>query len=352
MKAMCLLGPERFELREDYPEVPPPGDDEVTVRVRSVGICGSDLHLYQEGHIGDIGRGQPVVPGHEFMGEIVAAGPRARDGLGETLAPGRRVAVEPHIPCHRCEWCERGDVNLCPHHTFIGLPGFDGALRERLTVSARNCFSIPDTIGDAAGALLEPLGVALHALELSGNLLGRRVAVIGCGPIGLKILRLCRLAGASQVAGIEPIAARAEMARRWGADEVLETAAQESVAEAREISGGRGFDLVFECAWTGPALPPAIDIAAPGARVMLVGIPGRGDTVLSHSPARRKGLSLIFVRRMKHTYPRAIDLAARGERGVALDDLVTHRFPLQQTPQAFALNLRYGDNLIKAVIDI
>ncbi len=350
MKSIRLLGPRQLEFRTDYPEPVDPSDGEALIRVRAVGICGSDLHLYQSGHIGNLGRGDPLIPGHEFMAEVLATGPQAIDGFGRPLRTGSRVAVEPHLPCHRCEWCERGDVNLCPHHTFIGLPGFDGALRERMTLPARACFPIPDDISDEAGALLEPLGVALHALNLAGRVLGKTVAVIGAGPIGLKVLRLCRLAGATSVVVIDPHAARLSLARHWGADQTIHGAAEDNLDAAMAATGGRGFDLVFECAWTGPALPPAVEMAAPGGKVMMVGIPDEEDTHLPHSAARRKGLSLIFVRRMKHTYAPAIRLAQGPSPSVALDELVSHRFPLEEAEKAFALNAAYADDVIKAII--
>jgi L-iditol 2-dehydrogenase len=352
MKAFSLIAPQCLSEIRDYPESAQPGPGQVLLQVRAVGICGSDLHLYKAGHIGNLGHGQPVVPGHEFMGEVLQVEPEARDGQNNLLQPGQRVAVEPHLACLRCEWCERGDPNLCPHHTFIGLPGADGALRERMIVEARNCFPIPDELSDAAGALLEPLGVALHAVDLAKTVLGQTVAVVGCGPIGLLVLRLCHLGGAATLLAIDPHPARLAMARKWGASGTLEGFVEQQAGEALKTTNGRGFDIVFECAWTGPALPAAVEMTAPGGKVMLTGIPEDDDCHLPHSVARRKGLSLLFVRRMKHTYPRAIRLASGKSPSVPLDELVSHRFKLEETPQAFALNAAYADNIIKAVIEV
>lgn len=352
MKAIRLVGPRQLESCENYPEPGEPGEGEILLGVRAVGICGSDLHLYKDGHIGNIGRGESVVPGHEFMGEVLGAGADAKDGLNHALHAGQRVAVEPHVPCHRCEWCERGDVNLCPCHTFMGLPGSDGALRERMVVPARNCFPIPDSITDAAGALLEPLGVAIHAVDLAKPRLGQSIAVIGCGTIGLLVLRLCRLAGAGTLLAIDPHPARLALARRWGATDVVEGVAEERISEARAATEGRGFDAVFECAWTGAAVGAAAEMAAPGGRLMLVGIPEGDACSLPHSVARRKGLTLLFVRRMKQTYPRAIRMAEGDTPSIALDELVSHRFSLDQTAAAFAMNARYADDIVKAVIEV
>ena len=146
---------------------PRPGSGEVALNIKTVGVCGSDLHMYETGRIGYTNITEPFILGHEFMGEIVALGPDALDGEQQPLQVGQRVAVEPAVPCWRCELCEHGHPNLCPNHYFYGLFPDDGALRERMLVSARNCFPMPDSLGDDAGPLLETLGVAIHAIDLS-----------------------------------------------------------------------------------------------------------------------------------------------------------------------------------------
>ena len=351
MKAVRLYGPK--ELRCDECADPGlPAGDEVLIRVRAVGICGSDLHLYESGRIGDIAGTEPLVPGHEFMGEVMAAGAGARDGFGRTLEPGMRVAVDPHVPCRRCEWCENGHPNLCPHHRFFGLPGLDGALRERMVVPARNCFPLPDTISDGGGALLEPLGVAVHALDLGKGKFGRSAVVVGCGPVGLLIVRLARLAGLSPIAAVDPNGVRAQKAKAWGATHVFCARAEDERKAIAAVAGDRGFDLVFEAAWVGRAADACAEFACPGGRIVLVGVPPDDGFSLTHSLARRKGLTLLFSRRMKHVYARTIALASGPSPRVGLDELISHRFRLEETARAFALNLRYGDGIIKAVVEL
>lgn len=350
MNAIHLHGPEDLRLSEvpDLEAVPTTG--EALIRVGAVGICGSDLHLYLAGQIGNIGKGAPFVPGHEFMGTVEAIGHDAVDGNHQPLAVGQRVAVDPQVPCLQCEWCETGHPNLCPNHTFFGLHPTDGALRERMMVPSRNCFPIPDSISDGGASVLETLGVALHAVDLAHTRVGQSCAVIGCGPVGLLILRLAHLAGLDPLIAIDPIPGRLDLAREWGATHTLAGRADESLEEVARITGGRGIDIPFEAAWAGSSVGAAVHMAAPGGRVVLVGIPSDDTCSMAHSEGRRKGLSVIFSRRMKHVYPRAIQLAAGPEPKVPVDRLITHVFPLAETAKAFALNATYADGVVKAVI--
>jgi L-iditol 2-dehydrogenase len=327
-----------------------PQADEVLLSIRAVGLCGSDLHLYQTGTIGSLPVAQPFVPGHEFMGVVLTAGARARDALGEPLLAGTRVAVDPHVACGRCEFCERGDPNLCPHHTFFGLPSADGALAEQLLVPARQCYPMPASLSDGAGALLETLGVALHAVDLARTAVGRTVIVAGCGPVGLLIVRLAHLAGAGRLIAVDPLAERTALARRWGATDTITGKIETVLPRLRKITGSRGADTVFEAAWAGPAVPACLSAAGPGAKVVLVGIPADDDCRFIHSEARRKGLTLIFSRRMKHTLTRAIQLAGGRSPQIALDELISHRWTLGASARAFSRNARYADEVIKSII--
>lgn len=349
MKAARLYGARDMRV-EDVPEPRAPLAGEALIRVAAVGVCGSDLHTYEDGRIGDTVVRDPLVLGHEFSGTVVAAGPDAHDGVGASLSPGQRVAVEPGMPCWHCDRCEHGHPNLCRHLGFMGLWPDDGALQELLIVPARNCFPLPESLSMDAGALLEPLGVALHALDLAKLRLAKPVAVLGCGPIGLLIIRLAKLAGAAPLYAIDQFDWRLDAAREWGADEVIDMRTEDSIEALRARTGGRGVPTVIEAAWAGDAVRQAVEMADLGGRVVLVGIPGDDSAHFKHSSARRKGLSLIMCRRMKHTYPRATQLAETG--AVALDRLVTHHFPLEQAGEAHALNAAYQDNVIKAMITV
>lgn len=336
------------DIRVDEITAPPaPQEGEVLIEVKAVGICGSDLHMYQDGRIGDTAFESPLVLGHEFMGQIIAVGAGALDAHHQPLKVGERVAVDPASPCYHCEMCEQGHPNLCPNHLFYGVYPTDGALQECMIVNARNCFPIPPEISDGAGTLLETLGVAIHALDLGKVRVADSVAVIGCGPVGLLILQLAKLAGASAVYAFDKLPWRVEKARQLGAIAYHVTNPLEALMQQ---TNGRGADVVFEAAWADQTVQLAADMARIGGRLVLVGIPGDDRLFMQHSTARRKGLTLMMARRMKHTYPRAIQLAISGQ--VALDDLISHHFALEETAIAFDKNIRYEEGIHKIIITI
>lgn len=322
MKSLRLHGIGDLRLHEE--PVPTPGDGEVLLRVTAVGICGSDLHWFEEGSIGDARLDHPLVLGHEFAA-VVESGPRR----------GERVAVDPALPCGRCEFCETGFPNFCRATRFSGHGRDDGSLREYMAWPERALFTLPDTVSDVNGALLEPLGVALYAVDLGQIRLGDSVGIFGCGPIGLMMIRLARLNGARQIIATDLHPHRLDVAAEMGADLVLQAdAAGSERAAVLAATGGRGVDVAFEIAGANPAVETAIETARPGARVVLVGIPSDDRTSFSASTARRKGLTIQICRRMAHTYPRAIALAASGQ--IDLAPLASHLFPLDDYQQAFA----------------
>ncbi|MCB9450376.1 MAG: alcohol dehydrogenase catalytic domain-containing protein [Anaerolineaceae bacterium] len=347
MKAARLHGPRDIRVEEvEHPAAPGTGD--ILLRVKAVGICGSDLHMYLDGRIGDTEFLSPMVIGHEFMGEVVEVGEGSLDGNGQPLQVGQRVAVDPNTPCLHCEMCEKGHPNLCPNHTFYGGYPTDGALQECMIVHARNCFPIPDSISDGAGTLLETLGVSIHAVDLGKLRVANSVAVIGCGPVGLLILELAKLAGAAPLYAFDKLSWRVEKARElgaeaWNVDEV------DPLAVLNKATNGRGADVVFEAAWADESVQMAADMTRVGGRMVLVGIPGDDRLVMQHSTARRKGLSIMLSRRMKHTYPRAIQLATSV---LNLDSLISHHVPLTDTVAAFEMNTRYDDGICKIIVDL
>jgi L-iditol 2-dehydrogenase len=290
--------------------------------VTAVGICGSDLHWWAEAGIGDAALERPLVLGHEAAGVI-------EDGERR----GTRVAIDPAISCGTCRPCRAGYRNLCVRIRFAGHGGQDGAMRELMTWPPGLLHPLPDSVGDAEGAVLEPLGVALHALDLGHLRFGGSAVVAGCGPIGLLLIQALRAAGASRVVALEPLEHRRAAAAGLGADAVLASAGI-TAADLMDLTGG-GADVAFEMAGTDEAVRLAVLAARPGGRVVLGGIPDDDRTTFPASTARRKGLTIAMVRRMNDAYPRAIGLAAAGR--VDLAALVTHRFGLAETPKAFAM---------------
>jgi L-iditol 2-dehydrogenase len=313
MRVARLHGAGDLRLSDEPAPEPRPGES--VVRVEAVGLCGSDLHWYEEGGIGGSRLSAPLVVGHEFAG-VVEDGPLA----------GRRVAVDPAIPCERCELCREGHPNLCPDVRFAGHGSQDGALREYLAWPTGRLHPLPDALDGVAGALLEPLGVAIHALDLGHVAVGARVAIVGCGPIGLLLGQVCAAAGARVALAVDPLEHRRAAAARAGAEAVIGP-------DELESWDGAEVDVAFEAAGTDAAVDLALRAARPGARVVLVGIPSGDETTFSASIARRKGITLVLVRRMKELYPRAVRLAEAG--AVDLQSLVTHRFALERVGEAF-----------------
>lgn len=324
MKALRLHGAGDLRLSDEPNPIAGPG--EAVVRVTAVGICGSDLHWYDESGIGDAVLTRPLVLGHEAAGVIVD-GPRA----------GQRVALDPQVPCGACETCTAGHGHLCPAVQFLGHSVTDGALRELMAWPLSNLVPLPDAIDDSAGAMLEPLGVALHALRLARVRPGDSVGVLGCGPIGLLLIQLARRAGATTVVATDRLPHRVAVARDLGAiAAVVDGGAERDVL--RQATRGRGVDAAIEIAGDDDAIQAAIELARPAGTVVLAGIPEGDHSTVTASVARRKGLDLRFSRRMIRTYPHAIALVEAGL--VDLDALVSHQFALADFDAAFRTAVR------------
>jgi L-iditol 2-dehydrogenase len=348
MMAVLLYGPRDMRMeRIPCPDAPGPGM--ALLRVTAVGVCGSDLHTYMDGRIGDWVVETPLVLGHEFGAVVETVGPDAFDGNFDALLRGTRVAVDPAQPCGRCEMCEQGHPNLCHRLHFCGLYPDGGSLCEYMLMPAHCCFPIPDSIDDASAAMLEPLGIALHAVDLAKLHVADSVAILGAGPIGLLLLQVARLAGAAPIYVIDQFAWRLELAARYGAYPI-NFAEVDPVQTVMQATGGRGVDVALEAAWADQSVQQAADMARMGGRLVLVGIPGPDKLEMKHSTARRKGLTIRISRRMKHVYPRAIKLVENGS--IDLIGIVSHRFPLTGTPGAYELNVAYADKVNKIVIDV
>ncbi len=265
--------------------------------------------------------------GHEGAG-VIADGPRR----------GERVAIDPAIPCETCRACRDGYRNLCYRIKFSGHGETDGMLREVMAWPTSALHPLPDRVCDADGAMLEPLGVAIHSADLGHLPFGGTASVIGCGPIGLLLIGVLKAAGASSVLAVEPLAHRREAAARLGADQVFDPAA---------VLDEAGVDVAFEAAGNDEGVGLAVASVRPGGRVVLAGIPGDDVIRFGASLARRKGLTIAMVRRMNEVYPRAISLAERGV--VDLGSVVTSRSGLGEVQEAFGSAARRTG--LKAIVE-
>ena len=337
MKALFLDAPGQLRLGE-YEEADSP--DHLRLRVQAVTICGSDLHYYKEGAIGSSVAREPHILGHEFSA-IVDDERGAEFGFPQ----GTLVAVDPAEPCHTCEWCERGEFNLCPNVKFSGSAPIHGALREVFHARPEALFKLPAGFDSADAALLEPLGVAIHAIDLAKIKLGASVAVVGAGAIGLLILQLVKVVGAAEVHALEPIGFRRELALKLGAD-----SAHATPAELLSATNGRGVDVVLEATDSPSGPEDACTVARIGGKVILVGIPDGDKFTLTAAQVRRKGLTIKLSRRMGHVYPRAIQLLA--QKRVNVKAIATHHFTLQNAPDAFKLQAERQDGVVKSVVHL
>ncbi|MFZ5915610.1 MAG: alcohol dehydrogenase catalytic domain-containing protein [Chloroflexota bacterium] len=333
------------DLRLEELPMPAPGPGQVLLRVAAVGVCGSDVHYYRKGRIGDQVVDAPLILGHEFSAWVAERGagvPEPREG--------QLVAVDPAIPCGRCELCLQGHPNLCPEVRFCGTPPVDGVLCDYVVMPAENCFPLPQGFSAAAGALLEPLGIAIHTVDLAHLKPGQTVAVLGAGPIGLLTAAVARAAGASAIWMTEPLPRRRQFALDYIADAVFDPAATDVVAGVMRLSHDRGVDVAFEACGAPETPQQAAAMARRGGKVILVGIPADDSLTMRADTVRRKGLTIKLVRRMKHTYPRAIWLAQSG--AVDLAPLVTHLYPLDRIGHAFETVASYADGVLRAVIQM
>jgi L-iditol 2-dehydrogenase len=302
-----------------------PEFDEALLRVKAVGICGSDIHWYADGGTGEEGIDTPFVLGHEFGG-VVEGG--SLDGL--------RVAVDPAVPCETCEYCLDGKPNLCPDHYFAGHAPYDGALREYMAWPIKTMVPVNDSFSDEDIAMLEPLGVAIHTVDLGHIKPGMTVGVYGCGPIGLLAIQVARAAGASEVIATDILPHRVEAAKDIGASRTF-LASLEGDERSRILTATHkdGVDVALEIAGENSAVETAVETVKPGGRVVLCGIPSVNEISFNAAIARRKGISIMMVRRMKHVYPRAIKMVETGQ--VNVRSTVSHCFPLEKADEAFDL---------------
>jgi len=342
MKALLLTDVRRLECRD----IPRPERPErwIRVRVKRVGICGSDIHYFVEGRIGDQVVAFPHQLGHEGSGVVM-------DGAGG-FEPGTPVYLEPAVVCRECDQCRAGRENTCRRIQFFGNPNeFPGCMREEVVVPPENVVPLPPAIPVEEGFLLEPLCIGMYSAVRSGIREGASVAVVGCGPIGLSVLVALGEFAPKRVYATDPVEARRRAAEALGAHVVLDPSPVERGAAAvvLEESGG-GVDAAYECAGTQESIDDAIRMLKPGGTLMLVGIPEGAERVsFDHSHMRRNEITILNVRRQNRMTPRTMPLLER-RRDVA-GVFVTHRFRPEQANEAFALVHERRDGVIKAVLD-
>ncbi|QPL05078.1 MULTISPECIES: NAD(P)-dependent alcohol dehydrogenase [Actinomyces] len=312
MRAQVLLRAGTVEIQRR--PVPVPDPDQVLVKIESVGVCGSDIHYYQHGRIGDFVVEKPMVLGHEAAGTIVAVGSDV-----EPARVGRRVSIEPQRSCRVCEFCKRGEYNLCPHIEFYATPPIDGCFSEYALIQDDFAHEIPDSMSFDAGALLEPLSVAIASARKARLTVGTTVLIAGAGPIGVVVAQVARAYGASQVVVTDPVEARRRMA--------VEVGATEAHAPGAAELNGRVFEAFFDATGVTTAVVDGIKRVKAGGSAVIIGM-GDDDMLLPVSYITSHEVNVTGIFRYNNTWPTAIELVASGK--VDLDRLATDHYGLDE----------------------
>ena len=343
MKAAVMTDIMETELVEK--DIPGIKDDEVLVKVEYVGVCGSDLHYYEQGRIGDVRVQFPFILGHEAAGEVVKLGKNVTH-----LKIGDKVALEPGKTCGHCEFCKTGRYNLCPEVEFFATPPYDGVFQEYAAHRADLCFKLPENVSTMEGALIEPLAVGFHASNQGGAHLGQTAVVMGAGCIGLVTMMALRAEGVDKIYVVDVIEKRLQKAKELGATEVINGKEKDAVEEVLRLTGGAGSDLVLETAGTDITANQAVRMAKKGSTIVMVGYSASGEITLPMSLALDKELCFKTVFRYRHIYPMAIEAVASGK--VDIKGIVTHVFELDEIADGLEQCVKNKAEIVKAVIKI
>ncbi len=320
-------------------EVPKLGPDEILIKLKAVGICGSDLHYFLKGGLGSFKENLPMEMGHEPAGVV------ADSNRSKWFNNGDRVAIEPICPCLHCLYCLAGLHNLCQNGSFMGSKGLPGALREYIVVKERQLFKVDKNISFEEAAFLEVIGVGFHSLKISGFEMHSTVAIFGVGPIGLSVLSLVKMAGASKVFVVDKLDYRLDFAKKRGADFVLKEDLT-TINFIKDYTDGLGVDIAFDAAGMQNTVASCFDAAAPGGKVVLIGIPTYDYLQYNPHKARIRELKIYNVRRSNQTLHKCHDMFKDKD----LKDFITHRYTLEKVQEVFELASGYKDRVIKAMV--
>jgi L-iditol 2-dehydrogenase len=344
MKAALLTGIRQVEI-QDVPEPTLERDSDVLLDVVTVGVCGSDMHYYRTGRIGDQVVRFPYRVGHEFAGHVLKTGPAVT-----TLREDDLVAVDPLMWCGECDQCLGGREHTCRRQRFLGCPGqADGCLCERIVMPAASCEVVPDGVSAEQAALIEPFSIGLYAQRMAGDVTGKSVAILGAGPIGLCVLLAAKAAGARAVYMTDIRDNRVALAREMGATWAGNPQTDDVVAAIMQAEPN-GVDAAVEAAGEQVTLDQAVEVLKPGSTLAIVGIPELDRVSFEVARMRRHELTIQNVRRQNHCVGPAIELVAEGKAD--LGPMVTHRVSLDETADIFNIVADYKDSAVKAMIQV
>ena len=344
MKAVVLTGLKQMELT-DVPEPSIKKETDVLLKIERVGICGSDVHYYETGRIGEQIVKYPFIIGHECAATVKAVGSSVTH-----VKAGKPVVVDPAVSCHECDQCRQGRDNICHNVRFLGAPGQGGGcLCEYLVMPQECCYPTNGAITFEQAALCEPLSIGVYTVKRAGFQEKANVGILGTGPIGLSVLLAAKVQKAGRIYVTDKIDFRLKAARGVGVNWAGNPDRNDIVSEILAVEP-LGLDVVFECCGQQEALDQAFDILKPGGQLVAVGTARQDRVSFDVDKFRRKELSIKYIRRQNHCVQAAIDLIRSGQ--VDVDFMVTHHFPLEQTQKAFDLVAGYRDGVIKAMITV
>ena len=344
MKAALLTGIRKFEIRRvPKPQITRPTD--ALIRIKMVGVCGSDIHYYNTGRIGSQIIEFPFIVGHEAAGIVEQVGSKVN-----RVKPGQRIAIDPAVCCGHCDQCRAGREHTCRELLFLGCPGqLSGALCEYHVLPETCCFPIKDSTTFEQAVLSEPLAIAVYAVERAKLPAGANVAILGAGPIGVSVFHVLRANGVGEVFITDKIAERLKFAQRLnpkycGNPDRADVVGEISKAEPLLM------DAAFECSGNRKAYDQAVQLLKPGGTLALVGIPEFDKVAFPIHELRRKEITIVNIRRQAHCTQKAIDLLEAKK--INLDAIVTHHFSLEEAQDAFELVAHYRDGVMKAMISV
>jgi len=343
LKKVNLTNIKKFEIVE----VPKPqliNVNDVLLKIDTVGICGSDIHYYKEGKIGDQVIDFPFTIGHECSAIVEEVGRNVT-----SVKPGDIVAVEPTLSCHQCSQCLSGREHTCLNQKFLGCPGqIDGCLSEYIIMPERNCYPVPENVNTEMAAMVEPLSIGYYASQFVNGTEGiNSIAILGMGPIGLGVMLSLHARDFKNIYVTDKLNYRLETAKRSGAIWKGNPDKEDIVSELKKINPDN-FDVVFECCGKQEVLDQAIEILKPGGTLLIVGIPETDRVSFNISKIRRKEITIQNVRRQNKSIQPVIDLIV--SKKLYPDFMITHRFPFERTSEAFDIVSNYKDGVIKALI--
>lgn len=326
-------------------DMPNMDNNEVIVKVDTVGICGSDVHYYQHGNIGDFVVHGDFILGHECAGVVVEKGSEVKN-----LEIGDRVTLEPGKTCGKCEFCKEGNYNLCPDVEFFATPPYHGVFKNYVNHPADMCFKLPENVSNVEGALVEPLAVGLHATNKGGVKLGDTVVIFGTGCIGLVTILAAKAKGASNIIVVDILEKRLKTAKKLGATSVINAKDEDVLKVIEELTAGRGADVVIDTAGAAITVKQTADVVKRGGVIVLVGMTPTDEVPFNFMKLMGKEGEVKTIFRYKNLYPVAINAISSG--AINVKDIVSHEFDFEDVKEAFDFVSNNAADVVKAVVTI